>query len=279
MVKIFSDTTSCIPPAKAAELGIAYLPQIIIFGDQEYRDDTEIDNKTFLQKLRGSSILPKTAAPSPALYTPHFKKFAEEGHSMLVICPSAEVSGTVRSAITAAADFPDADIRIIDTLCIGSGLGAMTLKALEWANAGLSADEVEKRVKDLITRQRTYFLVDTLEYLHKGGRIGTAKALVGSLLQMKPLLAFRNGHTEPVDSLRTKKKAMVRFHELILEECPRNDDSLITIMHGDALEEAQSFAKQLEMDLGITHVPVYDIPPAILTHAGPGCFGVSFFIQ
>lgn len=279
MVKIFSDTTSCITPARAVELGIAYLPQIIIFGDQEYRDDTEIDNKTFLQKLRNSSILPKTAAPSPALYTPYFKKFAEEELSMIVICPSAEVSGTVRSAVTAAAEFPDADIRVIDTLCIGSGLGTMTLKALEWANSGLSPDEVETRIKHLIARQRTYFLVDTLEYLHKGGRIGTAKALVGSLLQIKPLLAFRNGHTEPVDSLRTKKKAMARFHELILEECPKSNDNLLTIMHGDALEEACAFAKQLEKDLGLKNVPVYDIPPAILTHAGPGCFGVSFFVQ
>jgi DegV family protein with EDD domain len=279
MVKIFSDTTSCIPVARAAELGITYFPQIIIFGNQEYRDDTELDTKKFLQLLRASPTLPKTAAPSPALYTPHFKKCVEEGQAVIVVCPSSEVSGTVRSAETAAQDFPGADIRVIDTLCVGSGFGTMTLCAQDWAKQGLSSAEIEKRLKEMIGRQRTYFMVDTLEYLHKGGRIGTAKKLVGSLLQVKPILAFKNGHTEPVDSERTKKKAMARFRQIILDECPHKQESHISIMHGDALEEAKIMAEELKQVLGIKDIPVYDIPPAILTHAGPGCFGVSFFVD
>jgi len=119
MIKIVADTTSGISPEKARELGIAYIPQIIIFGDEAYRDDTEIDNVTFLQKLRSSPVLPKTAAPQPPLYTPIFEEYGKPGNTIIVICPSAEVSGTVRSATVAAQDFPGADIRILDTKTIG----------------------------------------------------------------------------------------------------------------------------------------------------------------
>lgn len=280
MVKIIADTLSCIPPEEAHRLGIAYLPQIIQFGANEsYRDDTEIDSATFLKKLRVAPTLPQTAAPPPALYTPIFERFTNEGHTILVISPSAQVSGTFRSAEVAAQDFPNADIRIIDTKSIASGLGQMVLKAQQWANEGVDADTIEARVKEMANRERIFFMVDTLEYLQKGGRIGKAKALFGSLLQVKPILAFRDGQTEPVEQQRTKRRAMARLCEIVLDTCPRGPESNISILQGDAEEDAAFLADYFRKCLGVSEIPIYFLPPAILVHSGPGAVGVSYFVS
>lgn len=279
MITIVADTTSSIPVPQASELGIPYIPQIIIFGDQTYRDDTEMDSKTFLTRLREATILPKTAAPPPALYNPVYEKFTQNGDTVIVLTPSADLSGTYRSAEVAAAEFPGRDIRIVDTRSIGAGLASMVLQAHQWAKEGMDADTIVKRVQDLSSRERVYFVVDTLEYLYKGGRIGGAKMLVGSLLQVKPILQLKNGRTEPVESQRTKKRAMARLKELVYAECPKNEGALLSIMHGDVPDEAQILANEFKTQLGLSSLPIYDLPPAILVHAGPGVIAVSFFTQ
>jgi DegV family protein with EDD domain len=279
MVKIIADTLSCISVPHAASLGLAFIPQIIEFADKSYRDDTEIDSATFLAKLRAAKSLPKTAAPPPALYEPFYRQYSEEGHTILVICPSAQASGTVRSAEVAAKDFPNADIRVIDTLSVGAGLGSMVEAAVGWANEGLDADTIEKRVREMASRERIYFMVNTLEYLQRGGRIGKAQALFGSILQVKPILAFRNGHTEPVESQRTKRKALARMIEIILAECPKGQASHIRMMEGDAIIDATHIINELKPKLGLDSISTYFLPPAILVHAGPGALGVSFFVN
>ncbi len=279
MITIVADTTSSIPVPQASELGIPYIPQIIIFGDQTYRDDTEMDSKTFLTRLREATILPKTAAPPPALYNPVYEKFTQNGDTVIVLTPSADLSGTYRSAEVAAAEFPGRDIRIVDTRSIGAGLASMVLQAHQWAKEGMDADTIVKRVQDLSSRERVYFVVDTLEYLYKGGRIGGAKMLVGSILQVKPILQLKNGRTEPVESQRTKKRAMARLKELVYAECPKNEGALLSIMHGDVPDEAQILANEFKTQLGLSSLPIYDLPPAILVHAGPGVIAVSFFTQ
>jgi DegV family protein with EDD domain len=277
MVKIIADTTSSIPPLEAARMGLGYLPQMIIFGDQSYRDDCEIDTPTFLQKLRSSPELPKTAAPSPALYGPIYRQSIERGESMVVICPSSELSGTFRSATVAAQDFPEAEIRIIDTRTIGSGLGSMVYQAMQWAQEGLEADVIETKIREMAGRERVYFLVDTLEYLKKGGRIGGAQALLGSLLQMKPILMLRDGRAEAADKQLTKKRALLRLHEIIAEQYPQEGQSYISVMHGDARDDAEQLSLALQSRFRCGLVPVYEVPPAIVVHAGPGVLAVSFF--
>jgi len=277
MIKIIADTLSCLSIEKAKELGVDFIPQIIEFGEQAFRDDTEIDSTTFLKKLRSSSTLPKTAAPPPAMYEPLYRKYSQEGHTVLVICPSAQVSGTVRSAEVAAKEFPNADIRVIDTKSIGAGLGTLVQAAVAWANQGLDADIVEKMVLDMAAREKLYFVVDTLEYLQRGGRIGKAQALFGSLLQVKPILAFRDGHIEPVESQRTKRRAMARIMELVLSDCPKGVNSHIGLMQGDAMEDALALAEDFKQNLGISNIPIFFLPPAILVHAGPGAIGISYF--
>ncbi len=279
MVKIVADTISCIPPDEARRLGIEFLPQIVHFGDQEsYRDDYEIDGPTFLEKLKVAPTLPKTSAPMPALYTPIFKRLVEQGDSVVVICPTAQLSGTVRGAETAALDFPGADIRVIDTQSVASGLGRMVLLANEWARQGADADTIVSRVQEMSSRARILFMVDTLEYLEKGGRIGKAAALLGGLLQMKPILAIKDGHIEPVEKQRTKKRAIARLCELVLETCPRGPESYITVMHGGAEEEANYLVDYFKNCLGINEIPIYFLTAVILTYGGPGVVGVSYFV-
>jgi len=279
MIKIITDTTSGLPLDVARAHDIPVLPQIIIFGEETYRDDTEMDTRMFLQKLRASPTLPKTAAPPPALYNPIFERLLAEGYRTIIcLHPSSELSGTVRSALTAAQDFPGADIRVVDTRTIAAPLATVVLLAARWAREGVEADAIIARVQDMLARQRVYFVVDTLEYLHRGGRIGGAQALLGGLLQVKPILTLRDGRVEPFEQQRTQKRALARLRELVLGECPRTPESYLAVMHADAEATARELAADFSAQLGIRDVPIYELPPAIVTHAGPGVLAVSYFV-
>ena len=279
MITIVTDTLSCIPVPEARQLGIPYIPQIIIIGEESYRDDTEIDSKTFLNRLKTSPVLPKTAAPPPELYKPIFEKYATPGNTVIVLCPSSLVSGTVRGAAVAAQDYPEADIRVIDTLIIATGLGSLARKAKQWVDAGLDADSVVAKIQEMARRWRVFFLVDTLEYLHKGGRIGAAQALFGSILQFKPILTLTEGRIDSVEKQRTKRKALERLHELIYQDCPQGPESYITVLQLDAEEEAKVLANDFAKFFNLPDVPIAQMPPAIAVHAGPGVLGVGYFLK
>jgi len=274
-VKIIVDTTAGLPPEFIAEHKIPVLPQIIIFGEETYRDDTELDTQTFLKKLRASETLPKTAAPPPVLYTPIYQKLLDEGHTVLVIAPSAEVSGTVRSAEVAAQDFPEADIHVFDSRLVAGPLATMVIRAVEWAEGGLGVKTIKKRLTDMIDLCHIYFVVATLEYLEKGGRIGGASALIGKMLDIKPILTMKDGKVAAFEKQRTHKRALNRLCELIEQDCPKDGKGYLSVMHADALTDAQTLADHFSKTLNLAHVPIYELPPAIVTHAGPGVLAVS----
>ena len=182
MTIIVADTTCGLPRKLLEDRCISLIPQIVTFGEESYHDDRDIDTATFLRKLKASSALPKTSAPEPSLYYPIFAEARKKGENVIVVAPTSKVSGTVRSAETAAQDFPSVDIRVVDTETVSCNLGSMVLVADHMAKTGKSADEIVATLKDMIPRGRIYFLVDTLEYLAKGGRIGGAKKLLAELL-------------------------------------------------------------------------------------------------
>ncbi len=277
MVKIIADTTCGLPLEELAAMGVDVIPQIIIFDEQSYRDDNEIDTPTFLTKLQESKELPKTAAPPPSLYEPLYRKYAAEGHSIVVPTPSAEVSGTFRSAQVAAEMVPEADVHILDTRTVAGGLGVLVKKAKAWADEGMAPEKITEALKSLAEREVVYFLVDTLEYLHKGGRIGNASYLIGSVLQMKPILSIEDGKVTAVEKQRTSAKALNRIKELVFEECPKNNASYITVSHCGGQERAQQLVADFSEALGIDNIPIYLLPPAIVVHGGPGVIEVSFF--
>lgn len=277
MIRIVADTLSCISPDEAKELGLFYLPQIIIFGEDIYRDDYEINSLSFLEKIKQSSVLPKTAAPQPVLYNPIFQEIHDRKDSAIVICPSSKMSGTFRSAEVAAQDFPDTEIHIVDTPLIAAGLGSVVRSAINWVKDGLDIQTLKTRILEKSARNRTYFVVDTLEYLHRGGRIGAASALFGSMLDMKPILTLKDGLTEAVEKQRTKRKAIERMKELISMDCPHDESAELVVMHGDALPEAEQLAEDLKQKFSVNKIGIFYPPPAVLVHSGPGVLGVSYF--
>ncbi|MEZ0395857.1 MAG: DegV family protein [Anaerolineales bacterium] len=278
MVKIVADTTSGLPLDLADRLGIAMIPQIVIFGEESYRDDTELDTGTFLRKLRASAALPKTAAPPPALYNPIYEEAARRGDSVVVVAPSSKVSGTVRAASVAAQDFPNLEVHVVDSQTIAGNLASLVLLAHEWAGSGLEAAAIVARLNEWIPRGRIFFLVDTLEYLQKGGRIGGAKALLGEMLQIKPILTIRAGQVEAFEQQRTKRRAVARLIEIVEEQCPPSAaDSRLCVMQIEAEEEARALAADLGSRIGLADIPIYQLPPAIAVHAGPGVIAVGFF--
>ena len=278
MVRIITDTTTGLPRDVTLALGIPVLPQIVIFGEQSYRDDTELDTAAFLQKLKASPSLPKTAAPPPAFYTPIYQQLVAEGNPVIVVAPSAKVSGTVRSAEVAAQDFPAADIRVVDTQVIAGNFATLVLLADQLAKAGVTSDQIISRLNEWIPRQRTYFLVDTLEYLQKGGRIGGAKALLGELIQIKPVLSITNGQAEAYEQQRTRKRSLARLEEIVAEQCPKSPEAHLSVIQVAAEDEATELAECLKKSMNMTEIPIYQLPPAIVVHGGPGTMGVGFFV-
>ena len=278
MTIIVADTTCGLPRKLLQERCIPLVPQIVTFGEESYHDDTELDTATFLSKLKASVTLPKTAAPEPSFYYPIFEEAGKQAESVVVVAPTSKASGTVRSAETAAQDFPGVDIRVVDTQTVSCNLGSMVLVADDMARTGKSADEIVAKLNDMIPRGRLYFVVDTLEYLARGGRIGGAKKLLAELLEIKPILQVKEGQIEPFEQQRTKKRALARLVETVAESCKGGDDAHLCVLQVAAEQEAQVLVEELKSRVPIANIPIYELPPAIIVHAGPRAMGVGFFI-
>jgi DegV family protein with EDD domain len=256
---------------------IPVIPQVINFGDESFLEGVNMSIADFMQRLKASPDLPKTAAPPVELFAKEFERLAPLGETILCIHPSTEFSGTVRSAQVAAQDFPTADIRIIDTRLVASPLAALVQCAAEWAAQGLDADTIEARLREMMARGRIYFMVATLEYLAKGGRIGGAAALVGSVLQIKPLLTICDGKVDVLEKERTHRRAVERLQELVVTQI-RPQGGYLSVLQAGVPEQGQALANSLQARLGLAEVPIYDMPPAIVTHGGPGILGAGFFV-
>lgn len=277
MVHIITDTTSGLPADIAARYDIPVIPQIITFGQESFLDCEEMDSKMFMERLASSDVLPKTAAPPPEMFAKHLQRFAADGQPILCIHPSAKVSGTVRSATVAKQQFPNADIRVMDTLAVGGPLAWMVIRAAEWASQGSNADTIWGRLEAMIPEVRLYFTVDTLEYLQRGGRIGGAKALVGNLLHIRPVLTLREGQVEPLINERTRKRALQHIMGLAAQEAPRDRDPMFSVMHAGAPDVAEQMAAGIRAEFGNVNVMVMNLAPVIVVHGGPGTVGLGYF--
>jgi DegV family protein with EDD domain len=279
MINIIADSLCGIPASLRPKLGIPFISQFIIIDGKPYRDTSEIDTATFLLKLKSSKELPKTGAPLPEDYIPLFRKLAGKGDTAIVITPSKDMSGTYNAAWVAKQEFPAADIRLVDTRTIAGGLGSIVLQSLFWVRAGWDADRIMKGISSMAERERLFFLVDTLEYMQKGGRIGGAAALIGTFLQIKPILTLHDGQVEVYEKIRTKNAALDRIKELVKLSCPRTPDAWLSVSHCSALETATELANSFKQDYGFKYIPVYEVPPAIVVNSGPNILGVSFFVE
>jgi DegV family protein with EDD domain len=277
MIRIIADTTSCLPKSIQESCHIPVVPQMIHFGEDSFTEGIDIDTDSFLARLESAKELPKTSAPPPELFSRIFEDQRQSTHTFICVHPSTDLSGTVRSAETASLNFPDLDIRILDTRLVASPLGSVVHQAALWAQQGLAANVICRQIQELSRRGKIYFLVATLDYLARGGRIGGASALVGNALRIKPILALSDGKVEPLAKERTFRKALDHLKSLVLEEYPSSREGFLSIMHAGSPELASDLSRFFSENLPNTKPIISYLPPAIITHAGPGSIAVGFF--
>jgi DegV family protein with EDD domain len=201
-----------------------------------------------------------------------------EGAAIVSIHGSEKMTATVNSARAAAKRLPDIPIHVIDSQSISMGLGLMAIAAAHAAAAGQDAEAIVQLVEGLIDKMSIYFTVETLEYLHKGGRIGGATALIGSLLSIKPVLTVENGRVEPCEKPRSRRRAVQRVLDLMAEKVGSAQTVHVGVMHCDALEDGQALAEQVKERFHPVELIVAETGPTIGVHGGPGTVGVSFYV-
>jgi DegV family protein with EDD domain len=276
MIKIVTDSTSYLPPDEIERLDIRIVPLNVHFGDdQVFQEGITINIDQFYAMLAAAPELPTTSQPSPGQFLDVFSELSKAGHD--VICPviSSKLSGTYQSALDAKRMLPDANIVVIDTYSTASPLGLMAITAAEMAADDHAVDEIVARIEQMRDDMRLYFVVDTLEYLQKGGRIGAAAAFLGTLLKVKPILMLDDGVVKPLDKVRSKRKAIQRLLiELESHASPEQPVQAIA-MHAQAPDEARELAAEVSRRFNCQRMYVSEVGPVIGTHTGPGLVGAA----
>ena len=275
-VKIVTDSACDLPDDEVASYGIEIVPLSIRFGDEELIDREQLSITEFYARMATSEHLPQTAAPSPGQFDQAFRR-ALDGGADQVVCVnlSRKVSATMEAAEAGARDI-DGDIRVLDSGSVTCGLGTIVLAAAQAASDGASADEITAVVADLSARTRVYAVLDTLENLKKGGRIGNAKALLGSMLSIKPLLDFSSGEVEEAGKQRTRKKALAWLRSTVTDNADNIDR--LAIAHAMA-DDIDAFVAQVAADTGRNDIRVDVVGPVVASHGGPGLVGVGMVLK
>ena len=279
MVKIIIDSAADILPSECEALGIRHLPLKVFFGQKEYRDAVDMSHKEFYEKLVESDELPTTSQISPAEFADAMEEVVSAGDEALVITLSSRLSGTYQSAMIAAADF-EGKVFVVDSLNVSLGMRLLVQRGITLAEQGLSAAEIARQLDEEKQKIRVLALVDTLEYLKKGGRIGAATALAGSLLSIKPVIALEDGAVVMVGKARGSKQGNNLLRQLV-EKCGGIDfdrpfcvaysgltDTMMNKYIIDSAELYRGHENQLQ---------TASIGCAIGTHAGPGAVAVAFY--
>ena len=276
-IHIVTDSASDISLEEAKELGIEIVPLSVRFGETEYTDLIDLSVSDFYQKMSESDLLPATAAPSPGAFEAAFKRCAEAGaEGVVCINLSLALSATGQAAQLAADALVDTiTVKCIDSKSITSGLGTIIRKAASAAKAGKSMDEIISLVEGLASKTRIFATLDTLENLKKGGRIGGAKAMVGTMLQFKPCLDLSSGEVVEAGRQRTRKKSLMWLKEVLENEGEITD---LCIIHGDA-PDVEEFADLISDLVPQENIRINQLGAVIGTHGGPRVLGVTYLVK
>ncbi len=275
-IGLITDSTSDIPPELVEKYNIAIIPQHIIWGTQELLDQVQITPAEFYRRLPVDPVHPKTSQPTPHDFLTLINQLREQGASEVVIITiSNQLSGTFQSA-RAAAEAADIPVTVHDAMSVSMGLGWQVLAAAEVREQGGDAAAMVAAAKRVQQTVRVYFSVDTLDYLHKGGRIGGAARLVGTALQLKPLLAVdtTTGRVESVERTRTRAKAIQVMYKTFFEQMAPGRPLHMTVLHSDRLAEAEEIAARVRAEFNPRRLYVTQISPVLGVHAGPGALGL-----
>ncbi len=271
-VRIVTDSAGDLPSDAAEQLGITVVPVTVFFGEEAYLDGVEMDAETFFQRLPTSPQLPRTSQPSVAQFVDTYTRLVDEGHDILSVHVSGKLSGTLNSARLAREEFGKGNIEVLDAEGASLGVGLIALEAARKAQAGGSLEEVTAAAQDAVRSMRVFFVLDTLEYLVKGGRISKTQGLVGGLLNVKPILHITDGEVHPFQRVRSRAKALQRIRELVREGGPYAE---IGVLYATDPDEAAALASDVADLAPGMPVVVSRIGPGIGAHAGPGAVGVA----
>lgn len=273
-VHIVTDSSCDLPDNLITEMNIKIVPLKIRFGDTEFVDRVELTTDQFWEKCQISDELPSTAAPSPGAFVEEFQNAASEGATGIVaIILSGELSATIDAAQQAAQLVKDEiEVRVIDSRTVTLGLGSVVVRAATAANSGATIEEVSAIATDSINRTQVHAALDTLENLRKGGRIGAAGSLLGSMLSIKPIIEVRNGVVEPAGKQRTRGKALSYLVGVVEQNADQIEQIFVT--HA-ACDDVDSFLEQVRSVVNV-EVLVGQVGPVVGAHAGIGTIGVAF---
>jgi DegV family protein with EDD domain len=276
-IAIITDSTSNIPVEFREQYGIQVIPQVLIWGEETLFDEVEISADQFYERLRSSGQLPKTSQATIANFIEFYEPHVQAGRPILAILISNELSGTIHSATQAKKEFPGATIEIVDSRSASMELGFQVLAAARAAEVGKSFNEVVEIAKKAKDHTGVMFVVDTLEYLHRGGRIGGASRLLGTALNIKPLLYVNSGRVEPLENVRTKGKALIRLLNLIEERISAGEPPIrIAALHAACPEDGQQLLEKALQRFQPAEGILTVVGPVVGTHVGPGTLGIAY---
>lgn len=277
-IAFVTDSTAYIPSDLCRQHNITVTPQILIWGEQTYQDGVDILPAEYYTRLKDSKVMPTTSqVPIPVMQSA-FQGLVDQGYEVIGIFISSKLSGTMQSAIQAREALGSAaeKVTVLDSQTTAMALGFQVLAAARAAQDGASVQDCLALAEKTRAHTGVYFAVDTLEFLHRGGRIGGAQRLIGTALNMKPVLAVMGGRVEPVERIRTKGKALERVIELVSEQVKGKSNIRLATLHANAAAEAQAVLDKASQQVGAVESLLTDVSPVVGTHTGPGTVGLAY---
>jgi DegV family protein with EDD domain len=281
VIQIVTDSTAHLSMDVRQKHNLAVIPLKSIFGTTTYRDEVDLTNEQFYKMLPHAKEHPTTSQPSAGEFEQMYKPFLDAGKEIVSLHISPKLSGTYASACAAKTELENQfkkalPISIVETPWLSMALGLLVVAAAQAAEAGQSREQVVATINALIPKLNLVFVLDTLEYLRRGGRIGGARAMVGTLLNVKPMLEIKGGQVEPLEQPRSRAKALARLME-VLEERSGGKPLHLAVLHANARAEAEQIGKQIRARYECKEFYITEIGPAIGVHSGPNALGLAFY--
>jgi DegV family protein with EDD domain len=275
-IAIISDSTAYLPNDLVERYQIDVAPQILIWGEETLEDGIDIQPLEFYERLKTTDVLPKTSQATIGCFKEMFEPYAKAGTPILAILISDQLSGTISSAEQAKAMYPNARIEIVNSKSAAMDLGFQVLAAARAADEGKSFEEVVAVAQNAKLHTGVLFVVDTLEFLHRNGRIGGAARLLGTAINLKPILEVQDGRIEPVERVRTKKKAYARVLDLLEDRLGGRPAVRISTLHAAALEDAELLMEAVKERFAPIETVFSEVSPVVGAHVGPGTVGLCY---
>lgn len=276
-IVVVTDSSAYLPTEALGNLPVVVIPLWLMWDGESYQDGIDIHPNEFYQRLKGSKTLPTSSQPSAKEFGDLYETIAQDADAIVNVLVSAQISGTIASAQAAAAERQELDVRIVDSFSSAMGLGLCVLAAGRAAAQGKSVDEVVVAATEMSQSVHTLFVVDTLEYLFKGGRISGGKHLLGTAFNIKPILHFEEGKIKPHSQARTKRKALVQLLDIVEERLAGKQMHEACIMDVNIPDEGDSVAEMVRERFNPALLYRSGVSPVVGTHVGPGTVGIAFY--